>query len=67
MTSLRMLCSITLTFILNVKHFLVMYLHYKLCDDSGYLRKICLDSRDDRRGDALVVEVVVIGRDSELS
>ena len=30
-----LLCSITLTFIFKIRHFLVIHLQYKLCNDSG--------------------------------
>ena len=40
--------------IFKVKHFLVLYLEYKLYGDSGCSVQICLDSHRPRRGVALV-------------
>ena len=44
MTRLRMLCSITFTFIFIVQHFPVMNLQQKLCNDIGCPQQIFLDS-----------------------
>ena len=50
---LQMLSCITLTFIFNFKHFLVMNLQLKLCNDSGCLRQIFLHSHGHSHGVAL--------------
>ena len=50
-----MLYSVTVTFIFNVKHLLVMHLLKKNCTGSGCPPQICLDSHGPRRRVALVL------------